>query len=78
MTTWRERQLLGVTVMVAGGLTGAFCLAAAAAVYVCLEWKRILYWLIYWSLILAMAFMIAVALVAVFQPMYDLTHWRIQ
>jgi hypothetical protein len=47
------------------------CLLVALIAYP--PWRSIFYWLF----IFLVASMIAVGLLAAFQPLYDLTHWRI-
>ena len=32
----------------------------------------------YWTMLTIIAFCAAIGLLALFQPLYDLTHWRIQ
>ena len=66
-----NRQLLGVTVVTVGGAVGLFCTIVVLIAYAATQWRSILYWLS----IFALAFCIAVGLLATFQPLYDMMHW---
>jgi hypothetical protein len=66
-----ERQILGAKVVTFGGILGLFLTAIVLIAYAITQWRSILYWLT----LLALAFCIAVALLAAFEPLYDMMHW---
>ena len=60
---WLNRQILGTV--------GSLCMLLAMGIYAATQWRTLLYWLTLFIL----AFCIAVALVATFEPLYDMMKW---